>query len=144
MTCKFAIDLQGPFAPCSAPCRGEILQENPQTYYANGSRHSNNTAQRTTSDPLPQHMSVCAIHDESANLMDLPANFQFQESVTHSFFISFYPAPAMSNPNTIMLVIIHYYFTDRGPALKVTSLHFRLLPHISYLWGHSFQALLGA
>lgn len=38
---------------------------------------------------------------------------------------------SMSNPNTIILVIIHYYFNDRGLGLKVTSLHYRLLPHIS-------------
>lgn len=38
-----------------------------------------------------------------------------------------------SNPDTIMLVIIHYYFNNRGLGLKVTPLHYRLLPHISNL-----------
>lgn len=47
---------------------------------------------------------------------------------------------SVSNPNTIILVIIHYYFNGRGLGLKVTSLHYRLLPHISNLGGPNFSA----
>lgn len=47
--------------------------------------------------------------------------------------------PSASTPNTITLVIIHGYFSDRGLGLKVTSLHYRLLAHISNLGGPSCE-----
>lgn len=45
----------------------------------------------------------------------------------------------MSNPNTITPVVSHSNFSDRGLGPKVTSLHYRLLPHISHLGGPSFE-----
>lgn len=50
---------------------------------------------------------------------------------SHSLFISLFTVAAMSNLNTIILFIIHYCLNDRGLGLKVTSLHYSLLPHIS-------------
>lgn len=48
-------------------------------------------------------------------------------------------AHSASNANPITPVVSHSNFSDRGLGLKVTSLHYRLLPRISNLGGPSFE-----